>query len=389
MDNLNDLIALSADYDKEKTDYMVEIRDIRFNMDGSVTLRTGKDDVATLFGADGGERTIKGMSPHALKQLCNARLDIPSAYMAKCPPELRAMNLEHWRQKTVAAVDPENKTDNWIADLLGRGGSRLSQEMIGRLPYGSIDSDPRPRSSSKWFIRANGETARAILSERYAPIPNTDVLKATQEIIGALDHELIRPVVTPDNIYVKIKIADVDPRTLPFVDEDEKNNYGVGIMVSNDEIGKGSLRAIPMIQRTSCKNSFVLRRNEFALEMRHQYYSPGLMRGRLQDAIGRALKVGMDTMNDIHEAMKTNIPNIADVLDQIGAKYRLSSEVVDAAKIGTEGQRTRMGVVNGLSFAAHSARQITDDTREMLEGIAGEALTQDFFKSVGDRVIVR
>ena len=78
------------------------------------------------------------------------------------------------------------------------------------------------------------------------------------------------------------------------------------------------------------------------------------------------------------QAEEERLPNIADFISGLADAHRWNDHVRDTILLGTEGEQTRMGVVNGLSFAAHSAENVNDDLRQMLELLSGKLLMQPY-----------
>ena len=78
------------------------------------------------------------------------------------------------------------------------------------------------------------------------------------------------------------------------------------------------------------------------------------------------------------QAEEERLPSITEFINGLAEENSWNDHVRDTILLGTEGEQTRMGVVNGLSFAAHSAENVNDDVRQMLELLSGKVLMQPY-----------
>jgi hypothetical protein len=253
-----------------------------------------------------------GINDNALQQICNKLGPPPFSYMKACPNDLRADNLNYWRSQ------------------LGKN----------------------------WLVRTYQDNARAVLSTEYTPIMNTRVIEMVRDIIGNTPYRIARPYVDPDTLHIRILVAD-----------DQGGRHAVGAYVGNGETGQQQVRVAPLIQRTSCDNSIIMVAQGWA--QRHIYVSPAYIHGSIKEHLGQALKIATDTLNNVVEAEMDNIPNFGDVVTAI-AKDKGLLEYRDLIIMGSETDQTRMGLVNGLSFAARDAEQ---EHAIVMESLAGEYLT--------------
>ena len=143
---------------------------------------------------------------------------LPREYMLACPPELRAEQLNHWVEHT----------------------------------------NPRRR----WYVRGYDNTARAVLSDRYATIGVTETLEWIKEALdsklGSDTVEFVRgATVTPDELHLRIVWKTV---RVP----DENSPYGFGGYFSTGEIGQRRLVAAPLVWRHACLNSLIPAKDEFS-----------------------------------------------------------------------------------------------------------------------------
>lgn len=251
----------------------------------------------------------------ALRQICDKLGPPPAKYMKRCPRHLRAENLNYW---------------------------------LGGMPQGY------------WFVRAYGENCRAVLSRQYVPIANTAVLTHAQQLLDGMGHWLIDPYVSPDTLHVKIGMA-----------QGPGGAYAVGAYLGNGEIGNRSFRILPFVQKTSCSNSIIYAEGGFV--QRHVSVTKAFVYGALKEKLGQAFGLAANVLERMVMAEAEKIPEIAKVVDHICRQHNLSQAVKDNILLGTEGEKTRMGLVNGISFAAH-ASDLSMESQIDLETLAGAQL---------------
>ncbi|MCB0021028.1 MAG: hypothetical protein KDE09_24700 [Anaerolineales bacterium] len=256
------------------------------------------------------------LTPWARYQICQ-RLNIPYRYLKRCPGFVQAQNFNYWQRQLPA--------------------------------------------DKQWLIRSYAGRARAVLSDQYSIVNNSTVLQTIQELLANVDFELVRPYLDVDQLHLKLT-----------TNQTHDGNYRIGCYVSNNEIGGGAIIVAPFVQRTICTNSIIhvdggVRRAHFRLQ-------PGFLRALLKHEIGSALQASSQMLDNIVAAEAENIPDIGDIVADIGKRKGFSNQIQADILMGTEGARTRMGLVNGLSFAAHASEDLPVETRLGLEILAGALL---------------
>jgi hypothetical protein len=174
---------------------------------------------------------------HCLRQIC-ARSGIPSQYADRMTgehAELLAKNINHWWQHA-----PEKR-------------------MLRTLLNGS-------------------HVARAFLSERYRPLENADLAAAILPKLENLHCEVLSCEITETRMYIQAATPKVEAKLVG-------DRVRAGIVVSNSEVGAGSLALEPLLYYLRCLNGMVMpvamrryhigRRNDplFELESAAEYYS--------------------------------------------------------------------------------------------------------------------
>jgi hypothetical protein len=311
------LIAESEHYDQAKKDALRRPSTLQF-VDGR--LYTDGFDVPLL------------PTDWCLGQIAQ-KLNVPPAYLRRCPPGLKDANLNHWLR--VQADGP---------DKLLR-------------------------------LRTRGESLRGYLSNRYVPIDNTDILTIVKEMLGDRGYNLLRPRLTPDGMQVRIRVLD---------DIGPDGNYGIGAYVHNGEVGNRGLMVAPFVQRNSCTNSIVnageawkirhIGRSQLFLQGRGFNHSKGYIRAGIKEHLGISFNVAADMLDNVVEAEVDKVPDLGNTIDTLAKRYKMTEQEKSAVLIGTERQPTRMGVINGITFMAQT---LEDPDRTLgFEALAGALLAE-------------
>ncbi|MBR3018507.1 MAG: DUF932 domain-containing protein [Clostridia bacterium] len=199
------LIELAQELERQraaKKDYISDTRNLRMDATGDglqLSLRDDRSHVVHML----------GVNDNAHRQIGTA-LGIPSKYYDKMQrelPDLLAANVNAW-----------------------------------------FDANPQAR-----MIRTLDGNARAFLSDRYRRIDNFEIAQAVLPILADMpDAHIESCEVTENRMYLKC----VNPRlTADVVPGD---TVQAGIMITNSEIGLGSVTVQPLLYRLVCTNGMVV-----------------------------------------------------------------------------------------------------------------------------------
>ena len=125
------------------------------------------------------------------------------------------------------------------------------------------------------MVRTLGGNARAFLSDKYRAFDNYEVAEHALEALQAADCRIESVEVTDRRFYLKA------------VSERITGDVGVGdivqsgIVISNSEIGAGSLRVEPLVFKLSCLNGMITADSSF----RRNHVGSALMKGDRDGAI--------------------------------------------------------------------------------------------------------
>lgn len=209
---LNELAAEIVRQKELKEDYIVSANRLRMEACGS-------NLVLRVLDSDAGDRIEPldiGATAH--RQI-GTKLSIPAKYYAKMmseDPELLSVNVNTW--------------------------------------FG--------RSDNQHMLRVLDGKARALLSNRYRRIDHIQIAEAVLPIIRDMpDAQVESCNITEDRMYIKV----VNPRLQSEVTPGDI--VQAGLIISNSEIGLGSVSIQPLVYRLVCKNGMVV--NDAATKRNH------------------------------------------------------------------------------------------------------------------------
>ena len=310
MTSLARLYERSAEYDLGKEDVAAHVGDVRFTS-GGIAIHE------SLLAA----KANYGMTGWATGQACNKLGPPDMKYIRQCPGWLRAVNFEYWRE-------------------------RLPQDR-------------------KWFVRLYGDDCRALLSDRYTPFASTQMLEWVMECIG--NQETVEPYLDPHTMHVKVLWPG---------EKFGEETYRVGAYIGNGEIGNRLIRVLPAIQTSSCLNSLIIREINMAegegCVIRHIDKTNKWLEASVKYALAGVFQCAEERREEIAQAMLDELPDFSGIVEKFGSRKGLSDDIQDNILIGSERKMTRMGFINGLTWAA--GQQNDHELMVDMQGWAGSIL---------------
>ena len=121
----------------------------------------------------------------------------------------------------------------------------------------------------KRLVRTLDGDVRAFLSDRYRPLDNLDLAEATLPVLSDAGADIRSSDVTDSRMYIKAVIPGVEVDIPPPVGSPQLRPVTVqpGIVISNSEVGMGSLAIEPAVHTLACLNMAVWAQS--ALKKRH------------------------------------------------------------------------------------------------------------------------
>lgn len=128
---------------------------------------------------------------------------------------------------------------------------RMRRENPGLLAQ-NVNAWFEDNGDTKRMLRTMDGSARALLSDRYRRIDNFEIASAVLPIIGGIEDARVESCeLTDSRMYIKV----VSPRTQTEVKVGDP--VQAGVIVTNSEVGYGSVTVKPLIFRLVCSNGMV------------------------------------------------------------------------------------------------------------------------------------
>jgi DNA-binding phage protein len=190
------------DQAEAKRDFVADTRSLEMNADGSITVES--ETVETFATTD-----------HTHGQIAQ-RLSIPTKYyrrMQDQAPQLLAENVNHWFQN-----NPER---------------RMIRTLEGR--------------------------ARAFLSDRYRRVDNFEIAETVLPVLSEFGDglKIMSVGLTDSRLYIKAVNERIQ------LDVRKGDAVQAGVVISNSEIGLGSIRIEPLVYRLVCLNGMISQDHSF------------------------------------------------------------------------------------------------------------------------------
>lgn len=189
-------LAVELDRQKNKRDYLADTTALKM---------TDRGDLNVPVNGHSEDLPVNELAHNQIAQ----RVGIPAKYYDKMKsqsPELMALNVNHWFNK-----NPEKR-----------------------------------------MVRTLDGNVRAFLSNRYRPLDNYDLAEAVLPKIQGLNCTVESCEVTEKRLYLKVITDRI------VADIKKGDAVQAGLVISNSEVGCGSLKVEPMIYRLVCLNGLIL-----------------------------------------------------------------------------------------------------------------------------------
>ena len=211
--------------------------------------------------------------------------------------------------------------------------------------------------------------ARAFLSDRYRRLDNLDVAKATLPLFaGKEGYEIVSAAVTERKFYLKIVNHRLEMDVVPG------DIVQAGLVISNSEVGLGSVSVQPLLYRLVCTNGMVVNdygerrthvgRAARAVEDGFQIYSDEAMIAEDHAFLLKLRDVTMAAIEETRFAMvvsklreSVGVPitgRVQDVIELTGKTYALNQDEQDSVLryLIEGGDLTKYGLSNAVTRAS-------------------------------------
>jgi len=213
------------------------------------------------------------------------------------------------------------------------------------------------RNPEQRMLRTLDGAARAFRSNRYRRIDNLEILQAILPIIGEMpDARFESCQITESKMYIKV----INPRLQTEVSVGDV--VQAGVMISNSEVGEGSVSIQPLVLRLVCLNGMVV--NDASIRKNHA--------GRVNSADENFLLYSDETLAaDDHAFMLKIQDTVKAAVDE--ARFH---QVVDIMRGATEARMATNDIPAVVKLASKDFKLTEDEGNGVLNHlIEGRDLT--------------
>ena len=345
---------------KMKRDYVAPARAFRLEDNGETFTLSRNDGTQEMFN-----------TTDLFHRQIGSTLEIPAKYydqMRKLKPELLARNVNAWfgdreQNYMIRAMKQYEETEE--SDT-----QHINESVAGRTNTLSV--------------------ARALLSDRYRRIDNTEIATAVLPLFaGQSDMEVISSAVTESRLFIKVVNRRLEQEVKPG------DIVQAGVVISNSEVGLGAVSVQPLIYRLVCSNGLIagdvgerrthIGRTVEATDEKYNIYSDEtreaedkLLLMKLRDATKAALEEAkfamlVDKLRDSTEAKITG--HVPDVVELASKAYGLNQgeqeSILDYLIAG--GDLSLYGLSNAVTRASQDVESY--DRATTLESIGWQVVT--------------
>lgn len=246
------------------------------------------------------------------------------------------------------------------------------------------------RTPEKRMVRTLDGQVRAFLSDRYRRLDHLELCEAVLPVIYEMENaEITSCEITEEHLYLKVINHSIQSeiRTGDVVQ--------AGFVISNSEVGLGSLRVEPLVYRLVCQNGLIAKdysRKKYHVGKQisgegesYELYSDETLRQddkaffmKVQDTVRAAADEAKFSLvvGKMKQAMDIPLRNIpADEVKSLADRFLLNEaerqEIL--CEIFRSGDRSRYGLLNAVTAASKSAESYERAT--YLERVGGEVLS--------------
>jgi hypothetical protein len=263
-----------------------------------------------------------GNEPHNLRTIAQRsiawRLGIPFNYLAKCPPELQALQMNHW---------------------------------IGH------------EKNDQLFIRFDGQDVRAIFTPKYKPVDNFEICERL-DFMGYKPDTQVQAIIDPE--FMSLSILDGKKSFDIYGDK-----FRPGISISNSEVGLASLSISAFLLRLVCTNGMVSK-TEISASYRHVSTKildefPQVMEKISYELAAQRDKIGLSMESRVDDPLKT--------IESFNRQFQLNQLQREAVEWAwpQEDSDTMFAVVNTYTRAAQF-KGLSAENSYQLQRVGGNIL---------------
>jgi hypothetical protein len=245
------------------------------------------------------------------------------------------------------------------------------------------------KNQTRHTVRTLDGTARAFLSDRYRRLDNYEIAQNVLPVIAEMPDARVESCEVTDNrMYLKVVNPRLETDVVPG------DTVQAGIIISNSEVGLGSVSVMPLIYRLVCSNGMVV--NDFGKRRYHigreneeswELFSDETLQAddtafmlKLADIVRTAVDESRFAMivNTLREATCAAISApVADVVELTGKQYGLTKAENDGIlqHLITGGDLSLYGLSGAITRTAADVDSY--DRATVLEDIGWQIVTME------------
>lgn len=256
--------------------------------------------------------------------------------------------------------------------LKGENPKLLSRNVNHGLEKHSADKDKNGKLETR-LVRTYRNNVRAFLSSSYRRLDSYDMAQAILPILVEKQFEVVSSEITDSRTYIKA----LTPKITADVKPGDTVQYG--LLISNSDVGAGSVRVEPMIYRLVCSNGLIsnsaIRKFHIGKTMAAEDITELLTEetlsltdqafwAQVRDIVYASMEPKMfeTEVNRIREATSVPIKNfdlplvVELSMKTVGVEGELVKQnIIQYLANGADGAGlTKWGLVNGFTYAAQS-----------------------------------
>jgi len=219
--------------------------------------------------------------------------------------------------------------------------------------------------------------ARAILTPTFTPFDNDELVKLLRQTISESDYNIQLVDYSNNGLtaYFRLIFPDSmkDIKTNSVQPDDV---VAVGVNIMNSEVGKSSVKIMPMMFRLVCRNGMLTWDtvgNKSDYYQRHSYIDEQKMYEFTSNTMNKAVNVAYEVINDFEKLKEKEIENyeakIPEILSQVSVPKRMHEPVLKRFKNYWSRTPNMFGLVNSMT---RIAKEYNQDDQQELENAAGK-----------------
>lgn len=321
------------EYESQKKDYRVDVRDLELNE--------------------------------------NRQLVVPTSW-GKCP-----MNAEQLAWSQLFKRVGETVRGKGFPNELFSDRNTIPNDMLQGVMNHNIQRMKGTRLQD-WLVRTSGDEIRSVMTTRYQKeLSNKWLVDCIFEAYQ--DGKFKGTRLTERNVWIDRDTMrfSIECRDLPVGND---GIWSMGVDIFNNETGQGRIGIQPFTKRTSCDNSKVLTGGY----LRSHFLEEGsLFRTKMIaiEAMRQAFGVAVEWADKIARTQYEQLDDFDKYVENICKANGFSDDIKNGMFKGCEGQNTRLGLSNALSYAGtHVANEFGEAYK--LQTMAGAVFDDSLFGRV-------